>query len=302
MNSRAKEPYPNTSEPLSDKNLCKAFTGTNRKDCVYVHPEIVHYVLFTDKLKDNVTVLGFREFLSIFSVDKFYKPKKIVIHCNHQPITGKYWDLLQKLKLSTPIELKHTERIATIGHKKQKPGFITHEADYLKISSAFSEGGIYSDFDVVILNGKKLREMQRNSELVIGRNNGDCSETCAGFFSSVPGTPFIKKWLDSYEYNYSPYWIENAGHIPSRMLQKCPKCYQDVTVDYYMSNWDGVKNWLQKGKMNWREKAVAHYMNTGFMKPLRPVEELLNMTTPFSEMIKYVLGDAVRYFTDHEPQ
>ena len=32
-------------------------------------------------------------------------------------------------------------------------------------------------------------------------------------------------------------------------------------------------------------------MNTGFMKPLKPPKELLSMSTPFSEMVKFVLGD-----------
>ncbi len=298
MDLRRKEPYPTSGEAPSGKNLCEVYVGTNRTDCVYIHPDIVHYVLFSSKPEDNI--IGFREYLSIYSVDKFYKPEKIIIHCNRQPITGKYWELLQQQNLSTPIELNHTERIATIGTKKQKPGFISHEADYLKVKYGFIEGGIYSDFDVVILNGTKLREMRRNSELVIGSNYGMCYETCAGFFSSAPGSPFMGKWLDSYEHAYSTGWTDNAGHVPSKILHSCPDCYRDITVDYYTSNWGDRKHWLKKGKIEWRNKSVAHYMNAGFMKPFKPVKELLNMTTSFTEMIKHVLGeDLVRHFTDN---
>ena len=292
MQLREEDPYPTSGEPLSGKNFCEAFTGTNRTDCVYLHPEIFHYVLFTNNPKDSV--LGFREFLSIYSVDKFYKPEKIVIHCN-QSITGKYWEIVQKL--TTPIEMRLTDRITTVG-KKQKPAYISHEADYLKIKSGFRDGGIYSDFDVVILNGSKLREMQRQSEIVIGRNNPECTETCAGFFSSVPGSPFMGKWLDSYENNYRPAWTYNAGHVPARILHHCPECHRDITVDYHMSNWNDAraKNWLKEGGLEWRQKTVAHYMNTGFMKPLKPPNELLSMSTPFSEMVKFVLGDTINDF------
>ena len=126
MQLREEDPYPTSGEPLSGKNLCEAFTGTNRTDYVYLHPEIFHYVLFTNNPKDSV--LGFREFLSIYSVDKFYKPEKIVIHCS-QSITGKYWEMVQNL--TTPIEMRLTDRITTIGKHKKKPSYISHEADYI---------------------------------------------------------------------------------------------------------------------------------------------------------------------------
>ncbi len=91
MQLRQEDPYPTSGEPLSGKNLCETFTGTKRTDCVYLHPEIFHYIYFKNNPKDSV--LGFQEYLSIYSVDKFYKPEKIVIHCN-QPITGKYWEMV----------------------------------------------------------------------------------------------------------------------------------------------------------------------------------------------------------------
>ena len=68
------------------------------------------------------------------------------------------------------------------------------------------------DFDSVILNGTILRAMQAKSELVIGKDNNDCTRTCAGFFSCVPNSLLMKKWLSGYENNYLPKdWIHNAG-------------------------------------------------------------------------------------------
>ncbi len=297
MQLRKEDPYLKTGQNLLGKNLCEAFTGKNRTDCVYRHPEIFHYVFYTRNAKDNV--FGFREYLSLFSVDKFYKPEKIVIHCNNQPITGKYWEMLQNL--STPIEMQHMDRIPTIGKRKEKPGFIEHEADYMKIMSGLKDGGIYSDFDVIILNGSRLREMQRQSEVVIGRSDDWCKEICIGFFSSVPSSPFMEKWLDSYENDYKMEWTYNSGYVPSRLLANCSECYHDITVDSHTSNWNTVNDWMKEGKLEWRQKAVAHYMNSGFMKPLKPPNEILNMSTPFSQMVKYVLGDTVKYFMGAAP-
>ncbi len=100
----------------------------------------------------------------------------------------------------------------------------------MKIMSGFKVGGIYSDFDVVILNGSRLREMQKQSEVVIGRANTPCSAVGIGFFSSVPSSPFLEKWLDSYENDYQQAWTYNSGSTPSRMLLNCPKCYRDIYI------------------------------------------------------------------------
>ena len=39
-------------------------------------------------------------------------------------------------------------------------------------------------------------------------------------------------------------------------------------------------------------------MNKGFMKPFLPAKEILKMSTPFAELVKYVLGDTVKDFED----
>ncbi len=92
------------------------------------------------------------------------------------------------------------------------------------------------DFDAVILNGTKLRQMQEKSECVLGTDNTKCSRSCAGFFSSVPDSTFIREWLHTYEVDYQPKaWIYNAGMKPSNILCSCPKCF-DVYADPQMSN------------------------------------------------------------------
>ena len=191
-------------------NLCSVYNGRIRSNqCEYKHPDIVNYVKFTNASSTN---LSFEEFVSIISVDRFYKPDKIVIFSNTLNFSGFYWDKLQNI--STPLQIRLTHRFKSIGKQKKKTPYVTHEADYLKVSTCYKEGGIYMDFDAVILNGMKLREMQKKSELVIGRDDGACQRTCAGLFSCVPNSPFVKKWLDSYETHYQPSsWLYNAGTV-----------------------------------------------------------------------------------------
>ena len=275
-------------------NLCKVFNGTTRTYCIYKHPNVVKYVKFATNLSAEEITLSFRDYLSIHSVNRFYKPDKIIIYSNHDDITGKYWKLANNL--STPIEVRHTGRITSIGKKHSKPGYISHEADYFKVLNGLKEGGVFSDFDVIILNGTRFREMQMKSELVLGRDNNPCDRVCAGFFSVVPGSKFMKKWLDGYENDYrTHHWWHNAGGVPAKILRDCPWCY-DVTVDPHMSNWDEVPNWGKK--LDWKKKAVAHYMRiTQFMKPIKEPKDLLNTSTPLADMFRFVLGDTLHEIT-----
>lgn len=218
-----------------EANLCQAFKGRTARDCVYNHTNVIHYMKLMQKL--NLTDLTFQEYISILSVNKFYKPEKIVIHCNRQHITGPYWE--KASKLNTPIELRQIDRVVKIGGKK--PGFITHEVDFLKVKTALEEGGIFMDFDTAILNGTKFREWQSVSECVFGRDNDLCTRTCAGFFSCVQGSKFIEKWLKGYQTSYNPSeWVYNAGDYPSNLLRKRPHCH-DIYIDSLMSNWIHVK-------------------------------------------------------------
>ncbi len=294
MEVRKTQPYPLQGTSMKGRDLCAVFQGTSRTDCVYNHPEVFNFVIFTDH--PDQSVLDFRAYLAIYSVHRFYKPDKVVIHCNYEIRSNIYWEKLKKL--STPLETKLTERIRTIGKAYLHPGFITHEVDYFKVMQAFKNGGIYADFDMVVLNGTRLREMQQRSEVILGRDDDPCSKTCAGFISCVPDSPLMRKWQESYENDYMPQLLlYNANRVPGNLLKSCTECY-DVIVDPDISNWNEAANWREADKINWYKKPVAHYMNVGFMKPLKPVREILKMSNSFSEMVKHVLGDTVKDFED----
>lgn len=98
----------NTSLSSQHCDLCEIFQGRYynvTKQCKYYHPNTVHYIKYSGK---SNPVLKFKEFISIVSVDKFYKPDKIVIHADNVHLSGPYWDRISKT-ISTPIEVRPTE-------------------------------------------------------------------------------------------------------------------------------------------------------------------------------------------------
>ncbi len=92
--------------------------------------------------------------------------------------------------------------------------------------------------------------------------------------------------------------ISLLGDYPAEILCQCPSSY-DVFVDIQMANFDEVSKWLQVGQMNWKDSALIHYINRGFMDPLLSPGELLRMDTPFTDMVAYILGNLTADFLNH---
>jgi len=59
---------------------------------LYVVPNVVHFIWFTD---DDDKQLTFLNYISIVSAHRVHKPDSILFHCNRLP-TGPWWDRLWK--------------------------------------------------------------------------------------------------------------------------------------------------------------------------------------------------------------
>ncbi len=278
----------------------KQNTTTSRK---YQHPNIVHYVKMAGK-KETDTELKLLDYVSILSVDKNYKPDKIVIHSNKN-VTGELWKLANTL--STKIEEQYIERISTIGklHYK-KPIAITHEADVHKLNIALNEGGVVMDFDVIILDGDNLRQQQATSECVLGIER-ECTFVNSGFISCTPNSTFIRRWHAGYEEDYRNTWsgyLYNSGEFPASVLKECPSCYNMYLDPEICMNPDagapggpgpGRDPWKVKNGVEWRNKTVVHALLHHLQVP--KTNYLLNLwDCSYKELVMYILGDSYKQF------
>ena len=268
----------------------------------YFHPNTVHYVKISDKETD--TELKLLDYTSIFSVDRFYKPDKIVIHSNRN-VTGTFWELANNLQ--TRIELRYLERQATVGKLHYKtPLAITHEADMHKLDIALNEGGIVMDFDVIILNGANLRRQQAISECVLGIER-ECTFVNSGFLSCVPNSTFVRLWRESYEEDYRNTWsnyLYNSGEYPASVLRLCPSCYNVYLDPEIAMNPDagapggpgpGRQPWIQLDKVNWRNKTVVHLLLHHLQVP--KTNYLFNLwDCPYKDIVKFILGGNYEQF------
>ena len=242
----------------------------------YSHQKIVHYVYVSDASPH----LTFRQYLSVLASHKFFRPERILLHSNVAP-SGKYWDLAVK---TTGIEYNHVERVRRIGGKA--PGWVQHEADYIKVSQVLLFGGVALDFDAVILNGTKLRDEQRRGECVLSGENS-CTYLNIGVFSCVKGSRYLHDWREGYHKDYRPYlWLYNScTNTPTDLVKKgIYEVVIDPDISQYPSWSVSKKEWLGTGrKVDWRGKAASHYFCRG---AVQDGTEILDMDNSLGEMFR----------------
>lgn len=257
----------------------------------YDHSDIVHYVKLSYQHGGAIS-FNFREYLAMLSAYKFYKPKTILVHTNGV-LQGKYWDKMQQLdQTHTTIKPNKIKRPTTVGGRRV--GWIQHSADYVKVTKVKEYGGIVSDMDVIIINGTRLRELQRISECVLS-HEGTANIINAGFFSCAKGSTFIKKWVETYDKDYRPHlWVHNAAYAPSAVLLDKSNCYNvfsDGTV-CQDPKWGNADWWLKPGRVNWESKIASHYWFNKIltMASVPSDESVLTRKIGLAEMFNYVVN------------
>ncbi|GAU92461.1 hypothetical protein RvY_04539 [Ramazzottius varieornatus] len=228
---------------------------------------IVHYVkLYTENLRlpfgvpPSPPYLSFLECISILSVMMSLQPVRIYIHTNMNFI----WPANSCRKWVTkwpPFHIVYSPLRKTIG--SQNISIIHHEADLRKLEAVRRYGGLFIDFDVLVLDGKEIRRQLAAHPCIICDENNPVmhsqSKVNAGFFGCLrPNAEFPRRILqESYEEDYqAAEWTYNSGVKPTEILEKHPG--MAVYVDGVCNN----PSWRSKRRLNgdsWSEKMAFHH-------------------------------------------
>ena len=152
---------------------------------------IVHFVWLWDKPEPY----KFRQLLGSLSVLRILKPCAIIFWNAGVLPTGPWWrEFTGNVTTETDIVF-HTPTIAipqTIGGKVVKHE--AHKSDIVRLHAMKYFGGIYLDFDVIVL---KPFTPLRCYDIVMGRQTSDGIPNNA--IIAVPNATFINLWLKKYE-------------------------------------------------------------------------------------------------------
>lgn len=140
-------------------------TSLLKKSEKFLVPNIVHFVWFSfdERLK-------FHQMISIRSAYLFIKPDMIILHCDNEP-TGYWWKYVKNL-IKTLIIRKITPPKIVLGKRLVK---VEHQSDIARIQILQQYGGIYLDFDVIVLKSfDDLRYYNYTMGLEYFGNPGKC--------------------------------------------------------------------------------------------------------------------------------
>ncbi|OWA51049.1 hypothetical protein BV898_15551 [Hypsibius exemplaris] len=169
-------------------------------------PLIVHYI----HLQTNPSTVSFLDCMAVVSVMKNLQPDFIYYHTNypdHWPFDpcNKYHDNWTTIKI-IPVHRRFRLNGKRIHHTH-------HEADVIRLENLQKYGGLALDFDVIVINGAKLRALLREHACII------CDEPLypqllnSGFLGCKLGARFPGMMLHVYHTDYRPSeWVYNSGN------------------------------------------------------------------------------------------
>lgn len=237
----------------------------------YLVPNIVHFIWFGKE-----KTMTFVNYISILSAYKIQKPEILRLHCDHLPV-GDYWNRLQS---EVTLDVVHHDPPKTIhGHKLSH---VFHQGDVAKMEILLSQGGIYLDYDVIVL--RSLNPLRRYNN-VFGKEHE--RKLNAGVILAQSHSPFIQMWYESYR-DYRPrHWDYNCAIVTYTLAQKHPDM---VHVEEYKLT---TPDWLDRAKLfrstiDWRGMRVycVHLMLHMDQRKRSPrTLEFMNNT----------IGDVIRY-------
>ena len=267
----------------------------------YYHPNVVHFMkLYRDAKQGDSGSFNFLEYVSMLSFYTSLHPDKIFVHSNLEMFSGYYWNKLRRLTYGKIVLLK-IEIPSTIEGKRWT--FVEHVADYLKLLTVEKYGGIATDFDVFVLNGRKFAKQQKTAECVLSCEGYNCMVINAGFYSCAKHTSYVKSLIQTYKTDYHPdEWLYNAGYVPTALLMSGRTCH-DVLVDHTIVGdpyKDDSNQWQMPGGVKWKGRSIIHITVRNFHKMILDEETIMNGNSSFSELIRSVLVEKSNFLDNPE--
>ena len=252
-------------------------------------PNIVHYNWYTSKQKAFI----FKHWISVLSAYKILKPDRILIHLNMEP-TGDYW---QRIKVLPAVEIVHEEIPDSIlGEKVKNSDFFTAASNIGRIISLLETGGIYLDFDVLIV---QTFDELRLYPCTIGLETSN--RVCGGIIICSKESPFLFLWANTYLDDFKPdEWAYNTGLKPGQLANRFPSLVHIENTRLNRPNYldeEIIKIW-GNDTWNWRENYAVHtwyrkgqkFRMNLFKEATEPNEDnIWKMNNTFAEICRYIL-------------
>ena len=246
----------------------------------YVVPNIVHYIWFG---KDHVMM--FHQMISVISAHKLLNPDHIMLHCDFLP-TGGYWRYLSAFVNFTIVKMEPPQTI--FGHKLE---YIQHKSDIARFIILSKYGGIYLDFDSIVL---KSFDPLRKYEFVMGQERPN--SLLNAILISKKNATFLHIWKETYRNFSSTEWAVHSCQIPFQLHKQYPQ-HIHVDKDTLINPGSLYRHLIFNlhTKFDWSKNYAMHlfYNHYKHKQPYNP-SNIWTLDSVFGQISRYVLFGSPR--------
>jgi hypothetical protein len=183
-------------------------------------PPTVHFILLADQ--DKQAELEFYQHLAIKAVLLRLGPVSVKLHSYSLNQDNVWWRPIKHRVMLVTHEPRPTLR-TTDGHLHKLR--LAHQSDILRLEILHEEGGIYLDIDVYALQSFH-QLMGSTKDLVMGHEGGNRSGIGNAVIVARPRSPFIGRWLATYEESFDnrpQMWNHHSVKVPAKMAERYPE-------------------------------------------------------------------------------
>lgn len=236
-------------------------------------PNIVHYVWYGNQ------TLGYFPFLSYISVMRFMKPCLFLFHGDNLP-RGPYWDYF----IAFNPNVIHVRRPLITSVFGQKLKFKEHGADLMRIEAIQVYGGVYLDWDEILLRSlEPLRQYDYTQGQAIPGNLGN--QVIMGKRNAT----FLALWYEGYR-NYTGVWGGNSLFYPRKLSLMYPHLIHVEGFNFTKPGPGGI-GLIQKENYDWTTNYAIH-LYIRYYKKETDIDIIKSLNTTIGSVSRHVLfGD-----------
>ncbi|KAJ1549693.1 hypothetical protein HK096_011034 [Nowakowskiella sp. JEL0078] len=193
-------------------------------------PKIIHYVF---GLKENFDKydFGLVQYVAIKSAHEMIKPKKIILHFRYLPPDSNIWWQHAK-QYVTEFHYLESDVTEVFGNPVRR---VAHMADVVRMQELMKTGGIYLDFDVIVL---KSFDKLLHHDFVLGQEaDGEYVGLANALMIGHKDSLFLKRWWQHYVDFNDDDWSGLSVKLPYKLSLEFPEeiCHLPRTSFFYPS-------------------------------------------------------------------
>ena len=257
-------------------------------------PNVVHLIYgFNLNDKDDRSKLHFYHFLNVLSIQVFMRPDRIYLH-HHRLPTGFWFELMRPLL--TLIKARQVDQIfgRPIEH-------YAHQSDIVRLEVLMRMGGIYFDFDVIVL---KSFDPLRRFPFVLGKQedfNGSPRGLCNAVIMSRPNAVFVRTWYEHYRTFDQNDWDGHSVRLPLKLARRFT--HGEVTIlepeAFFKPAFFDLRTFYERADYDFSRNYASHLWSSSLtfsdlafrLEHLTPAN-LGGLNSTYARMAKRVVGAA----------